>query len=689
MPGSDTFDFDKLPIIENRYKLERKIGSGGISTVYVAKDLVLKRELALKVLKPDKLKDEHLVRLHREAKAICQLKHSNIIDVYDFIITGDNVPVLAMELVNGRELFEIVQESGPLSQRKAVLIFLQLANALAYAHGRKILHRDLKPQNVLIENLEDESPRVKVFDFGIAKISDIDDDSITRSGFIVGTPAYISPEQAKNENVDARSDIYSLGCLMFFTLAGKPPFKGESMVETLNMQIKTRAPKLKDANPDKIYNEEIESLVAKCLMKSPEDRFQSMEELEQALKKIAYGEAATDDQELTPEAVSTVVASSKDESTRSDTGLKRLFEIAALIVLALLLISPALYFMFLSKQDSKPKNLKSAELRKLLRANGIIRIRKNAHIWYKVDGRLTDDQIKVLQRIKPVRLELAHASFDNQQLESLKDFPLIILDLRGTDITDEGIEKLRSIKTLRTLVLEDCQKIGHRGFKALSTLENLEVLSLRNTKVSDVDVEALLPLKEMKLLYISKSEAITDRAVDTVLKFEQLISLRIGSTSLTKAGIEKLQKHPNLSFLGLRDLSIDDEKMPSQFAEGLTMLDLSGNPFSDTSLKKIVYIPELWFLDVRGCPHLSELAVHALNTKLYYRQYKICLSDYIPEVAKIAMQTETEWYLEPNVYSNKSWNSMEFRKNLLSSDYLLEGKQFNPDQLQIEETPER
>lgn len=138
----------------------------------------------------------------------------------------------------------------------------------------------------------------------------------------------------------------------------------------------------------------------------------------------------------------------------------------------------------------------------------------------------------------------------------MKDFPLVILDLRGTDITDEGIEKLRSIKTLRTLVLEDCQKIGHRGFKALSTLDNLEVLSLRNTRVSDVDVEALLPLKEMKLLYISKSEAITDRAVDTVLKFEQLISLRIGSTSLTKAGIEKLQKHPNLSFLGLRDRSM-------------------------------------------------------------------------------------------------------------------------------------
>jgi len=329
--------------------------------------------------------------------------------------------------------------------------------------------------------------------------------------------------------------------------------------------------------------------------------------------------------------------------------------------------------MVLSRQETKPKTIKTIDLRKLLRANGIIRIRKNAHIWYKIDGKLTDDQIKVLQRIKPVRLELAHASFDNQQLESLKDFPLIILDLRGTDITDEGIEKLSSIKTLRTLVLEDCQKLGHRGFKALSTLENLEVLSLRNTKVSDADVEVLLPLKEMKLLYISKSEAITDRTVDTVLKFEQLVSLRIGSTSLTKAGIEKLQKHPNLSFLGLRDLSIDDEKMPSQFAEGLT----------------IVYIPELWFLDVRGCPHLSELAVHALNTKLYYRQYKICLSDYIPEVAKIAMQTETEWYLEPNVYSNKSWNSMEFRKNLLSSDYLLEGKQFNPDQLQIEETPER
>ncbi len=689
MPGTDTLDFDKLPIIENRYKLERKIGSGGISTVYVAKDLILKREIALKVLKPDKLKDEHLVRLHREAKAICQLKHSNIIDVYDFIITGDNIPVLAMEFVKGRELFEIVEQNGPLSQDKAITIFLQLANALAYAHARKILHRDLKPQNVLIENLEDEFPRVKVFDFGIAKISDIDDDSITRSGFIIGTPAYINPEQAKNESVDARSDIYSLGCLMFFTLTGKPPFKGESMVETLNMQIKTPAPKMKEKNPDKSYGEEIESLVAKCLMKSPEERFQSMEELEKALKKIAYGEALSYDQELTPEAVSTIVASSKDITTRSDSGPKRLFEIAALILLGLLLVSPALYFMVLSRQESKPKTIKTTDLRKLLRANGIIRIRKNAHIWYKIDGKLTDGQIRVLQRVKPERLELAHTSFDNRQLESMKNFPLIILDLRGTDITDEGIEKLSSIKTLRTLVLEDCQKISHRGFKTLAQLENLQVLSLRNTKVSDVDVEALVPLKEMKLLYISKSEAITDRAVESVLKFEKLDSLRIGATSLTKNGIENLQKHSNLSFLGLRDLSIDDEKMPTQFAMNLTMLDLSGNPFSDTSLKKIVYIPDLWFLDVRSCPNLSERGVHALNTKLYYRQYKICLSDHLAPVAKLAMQSETEWYLEPNIYSNKSWNSMDFRKNLLSSEYLMEGKQFNPDQLQIEENQER
>lgn len=689
MPGTDTLDFDKLPIIENRYKLERKIGSGGISTVYVAKDLILKREIALKVLKPDKLKDEHLVRLHREAKAICQLKHSNIIDVYDFMITGDNIPVLAMEFVKGRELFEIVEQNGPLSQDKAITIFLQLANALAYAHARKILHRDLKPQNVLIENLEDESPRVKVFDFGIAKISDIDDDSITRSGFIIGTPAYISPEQAKNESVDAKSDIYSLGCLMFFTLTGKPPFKGENMVETLNMQIKTRAPKLKEMNPSNSYSAEMEALVAKCLMKAPEERFPSMDELEDALKKLASSETLPDDQDLTPEAVSTAVASSKDITTRPDSGPKRLFELAAMILLGLLLVSPALYFMVLSRQENKPKTIKTTDLRKLLRANGIIRIRKNAHIWYKIDGKLTDGQIRVLQRVKPERLELAHTSFDNRQLESMKNFPLIILDLRGTDITDEGIEKLSSIKTLRTLVLEDCQKISHRGFKTLAQLENLQVLSLRNTKVSDVDVEALVPLKEMKLLYISKSEAITDRAVESVLKFEKLDSLRIGATSLTKNGIENLQKHSNLSFLGLRDLSIDDEKMPTQFAMNLTMLDLSGNPFSDTSLKKIVYIPDLWFLDVRGCPNLSERGVHALNTKLYYRQYKICLSDHLAPVAKLAMQSETEWYLEPNIYSNKSWNSMDFRKNLLSSEYLMEGKQFNPDQLQIEENQER
>lgn len=658
----DSTNFQARQILGKRYEILEKIGSGGISTVYKAKDLVLKRVMALKFLNPDKLKDEHLVRLHREAKAICQLQHPNIIDVYDFTILNGDTPVLIMEYVDGRELSQIVEESGPLDLETALTIFCQICKALAYAHNRNILHRDLKPGNVLIDNDLDNNMRVKIFDFGIAKISDLDDDSITRSGFVVGTPPYMSPEQAQNKPVDGRSDIYSLGCLMHMSLTGSPPFLGKNLVETINMQIKKAPPSLTQSKPDGKFPESIEFIVAKTLSKDPNERFKTMEELEAALENVlvSLSEEGTFRQQ-------------NDNTGFSMTNLRKALEFFALLTLIVVLIGAPIYLLNEGKKESAKNPEQVIDLQKVRMDNNLIVETTSGYSWHVIKGKVEDSQLEALSIIKPVRLRLRSSSVTELQLSLLKTLPIENLDLRYTKIGDKGIEQISKMTTLKVLLVDDCKNLTEKGLSKLRALENMRLLSLRGTGVSDRTVKELLTMKKLSMLYVSKSPLITDKTIDYVLKMPNLMSLRIGQTKITKAGLEKLQSHPRLVFIGLKNLQLDDNKMPGQFSKNLTMLDVSMNPFTDEGLKKILSLPKLWFLDIRFCDRVSEKGRGAIAAKLPIKENKIYLSDTSSQMAQFGIAIDTEWYFEPSVYDADKWESVKFRKKLMSLERIFYG----------------
>jgi len=267
-------------ILGNRYKIIREIGSGGMAWVYLAEDLIEGTRVAAKVLYPQFSEDiSYIQRFNREAKLAINLNEPHIVRVLDYGATRD-IHYLIMEYIEGRDLLEILEERGPLSHEEVLHIASQVAMALEHASLQGIVHRDIKPQNLMVT----ADGTVKVCDFGIARAVTLP--SLTQSGF-VGSPYYISPEQAMGENVDVRSDIYSLGIVMYQILSGTLPFDAKSPWSIISQHIASKPPSLRLRNSD--LPEAVEHLVNRAMAKRPDDRFQTPAELRQTIEDALSG----------------------------------------------------------------------------------------------------------------------------------------------------------------------------------------------------------------------------------------------------------------------------------------------------------------------------------------------------------------------------------------------------------------
>ncbi len=262
--------------IIGNYKIVEKIGEGGMGAVYKGLDLMLERTVAIKTLRSELTDDHDLVeRFRREAKALAKLNHPNITSVYNFF-THDNEYFIVMEYVNGENLEQRLIREGKIPYEIAHKIFGQITGALSFAHGQGIVHRDIKPANIM-ETIEGT---VKVTDFGIARI--LGAAALTQIGKAPGSVYYASPEQIyASENLDARSDIYSLGILLFQVLSGTLPFRGTSLPEILQKQLETPAPAISGYLP--AVSPVVENVIKRALAKKPEDRFLTVEEFFRAL----------------------------------------------------------------------------------------------------------------------------------------------------------------------------------------------------------------------------------------------------------------------------------------------------------------------------------------------------------------------------------------------------------------------
>lgn len=272
-------------LVLQQFRVSSLIAEGAQGSVYLAEDLQLNRQVALKILRLAST-EESQERLKREARILASVEHPNIVKIYASGQIEDGRLCLVMEFLAGDTLANTIRRQGKLEYKEFLPILYQIISALEFLHSKQILHRDLKPENIFLQEAKDNRSsssalRVKLVDFGIAKILTENTESNLTHAQILGTAAYMSPEQCKNEQLDVRSDIYSLACVIYEALSGKPPFEGESPLDIMYKHANETAPFLTEL-PD-----EFSRLLQKAMAKNPGERFASVAEFGTALEKIA------------------------------------------------------------------------------------------------------------------------------------------------------------------------------------------------------------------------------------------------------------------------------------------------------------------------------------------------------------------------------------------------------------------
>ncbi|MBP7861753.1 protein kinase [bacterium] len=631
--------------IAERYQIKSVLGRGGMGMVLHAFDPFLGIDVALKYMRSD---DSGLTaaRMQREASAAGKLKHANIARVYDFGKTAQDEPYMVMELLLGQSLAQKLQELRPslIDPQEAVSIFIQICDGLHSAHAASIIHRDLKPDNIFV--LDDGT--VKIVDFGIAQIGA--DQTITHThsttgrGF-EGSPLYMSPEQARSEETDWRSDIYSFGCLMFEVLCGKPPFTGKSSLETVSMQINTPAPSLKDCIQADLPSELID-LVMRCLEKNPDKRPQNCDEVSSSLE-AAYSSLKKN----------TVVAQAPNVTARElliRKEEKLLKGLTAVLVILLLSIAGGLYIVLSQKKVSVASSSKLQQAR-ISSAES--------------ESETEPEPEKDFETRAWPRDDVPGAT--NERKFEFGEYEGVYMARQKTAIGDEDLIQLKGLTRLRQLKLDYAQLDGSglhyiadlpltefannfgmlkdANLKYFTQIKTLKKLSIGSPDITDAGLKQLLPLRKLDSLGIA-SDKITDQSVGTIAQFTNLWALSLWAPKMTDAVVPSLYKMKNLETLYLINMkvkpdigvkvakmkriktlgllalpAISDESMKAIAKLKLDWLDLGDTKLGDNQLALIS--PSLGGIGLRGtsvsAKNLENLKNHPTMNKIQLSSLKI------------------------------------------------------------------
>ena len=355
---------NKGELIDNRYKIVKSIGEGGMANVYLAWDTILEREVAVKILRGDLADDEKFIRrFKREANSASSLKHPNVVEMYD--VGEDNGKYfIVMEYVDGKTLKTLIKKRGALNLTEAIDIMLQLTSGIACAHDSYIIHRDIKPQNVMI--LEDG--RVKITDFGIAMA--LNNNELTQTNSVMGSVHYLPPEQASGNGSTIKSDVYSLGILMFELLTGKVPFKGENAVEIAIKHMKDQIPSVCKIN--ETIPQSVENIILKACAKNPKNRYENVSEMYEDLKTCLdplrfeekrlvykYPDNNNDNTKTISKTESRETKNKNSESEeKSDKGLNIALIIVSIVCISIVLVG-LVFILIVSKDKNKDVSVPS------------------------------------------------------------------------------------------------------------------------------------------------------------------------------------------------------------------------------------------------------------------------------------------------------------------------------------------
>lgn len=580
MVGDNKIDTSIQALFDKRYSGFVRLAEGGMGAIYRAHDEVLDIDVAIKTLLIDKMTSDMVLRFQQEARAASKLRHPNLITVLDFGMTKQNYPYLIMEFVNGHPLEDDLEKGRKFSLEEALPILIEVCRGMSHAHKNGVIHRDLKPSNVMIVESTAGDTGVKVVDFGVAKLKEESDQSITRTGRFVGSPSYMSPEQIKGEEVDERTDIYSLGCLIHRMLNGAVPFVGETNLETFKQHLENEPPLLEAAD----MTDQFQEFVDKCLQKSSADRFASMDEVIEEL--LLHNSKFVRVDRITQEEVPKVFSTSARDKLRGESNRVKLLATICFVVFIGFSISLFLYLRqnpasTESGQVQKAKEEQLYDTKPALRADFLDRgegfkISPDGKVVVALE-RVHDAHLKNLAREKRItELTLENSHVTSEGLRWITGMKLKHLDLTNTPVDDDAAKYISQIKTLR-------------------------VLFLARTKFTDAAVVEFAKLKEVQSINFDDCPGITDRGLHQIIEnWPNLKVLNIGETKVTANGLKEVQKLRNLESLEMAMLPVNDELMDIVDTLPITYLNFNRSPVQPNLVKRLARIKRLKILVLTG-----------------------------------------------------------------------------------------
>ena len=505
-----------------------------------------------------------------------------------------------------------------------------------------------------------------------------DTGKVTHNGMLMGTPAYMSPEQIQEKKLDERSDLYSLGCVMFETLTGQPVFDAETVMDLLNRQAHDHPPALSDAS-DTEFAPELEQIIKQLLAKNPDHRFQTMQELKDSIEDLLVDAEDLEQQPISTEAQSTESdgdrllfesdfmgyqdpAASPDDSTKvQKTKVNRLT--AILVACAIIALS---YVAVSSIISDGSKDIKI----------GISSLSFADDTWTIVEGNAHGKNASRLKQCKNDKnMKIIDPEFDDQDLQQLNTLPLKMLDLTGTNISDRGLKSISEIKTIQCLLIGDNERITDAGMNTLRFLPNLRVLSVKGTRITDTGVGALINIPKLASLDLSNLNKVTAVSLQSLQNMPNMLFLRIGRTGIKPADLKILKNFRVLRGVSVRDLDLGDAEMAMLGElQGLVLLDVSNNSkVTSAGIEKFTP-PKFWRLTFDGCGITPE-EKEAIDTKIVENigspvpvavDFTLLPGESAP--ADMERDVYLFWYnpkyAEPKFFAeNRAWSrSSEFRK---------------------------
>jgi serine/threonine protein kinase len=621
--------------LAGQYEFIEKIGEGGMGVIYKARHLALNHLVAIKMMHVSQLDQNKILRFQQEAKAVSSLDHPSIVRVRDFGISDAGQPHMVLDFIDGVTLDAMIKTHGPLSLGDAKELFSQICDGVAHAHSRKVLHRDLKPSNIMLVYRDNQPPQAIIVDFGIAKVVDPGQQqgmNLTQTGEIFGSPFYMSPEQTAGKELDQRSDIYSVGCMLFEALTGAPPFTGQNAIETLIMHTSSSPPTLKQGSMGKDFPEALQAVLDKALAKTPQDRFQDMTAFKVALIQ------AIDQIDRRPGYVDT------NGKSKSGTGNAAMY---ASLVLLLLIVGAVTTWMVAFRpkpshpsvqqpQTSAPQIAPSVETAAAIKpsdvsgakpssvdtlkdmpdsylpdletvpSSDIAKQKDKDHIivpFFVADpGMVSFDQVT-----RATRVELVKCNIKGPGLAHLAHLHLRSLIINGDLVLEKNwVDYIGIQSDLVELGLEECP-ITDESMDYLNAFNKLEILDLRKTPISKDGLFRMRGLTHLRDLDLRGCQRLKDNDLDLLQAFTNLKVLRLSDTDIKN--ISLLSKGPTID---LKQLFLDSTKFDDSSIRdckpmpNLKLISLEHTAVTTQGLIRLASLaPELKSLDIESCKNLT------------------------------------------------------------------------------------